>query len=100
MYQFCGNIFTKWFFVKYPEHRIAAKSYVINRVKFLQSYVRSHGSRPMLGTMTSFVFCHVSRPPRLSVTQATMFLAWEIYYGVFRNPMKIKLDSPKEISAP
>ena len=72
----------------------------------------------MHGTMTSTVvihrFCHVSRPARLSVTQATMFLAFGnspltrfstikarmARVEIARNPMKIKLDSPKEISAP
>lgn len=94
----------KWFFVNHPEHRI-------------QSYVRTHGSRPMLGTMTStvviivFVMCHgqpflchasnhVLALGNSPVTRFSRIKARMARVEIARNPMKIKLDSPKEISAP
>lgn len=107
----------KWFFVNHPEHRIPAKPYVLSRVKFFQSYVRTHGSRPMLGTMTStvviivFVMCHgqpflchasnhVLVLGNSPVTRFSRIKARMACVEIARNPMKIKLDSPKEISAP
>ena len=94
----------------YQIHKVVLRqpsraSYRCQAVRYKQSKIfvilrKKSRLTPNAWNYDAICICHVSRPPRLSVTQATMFLAWEIHYGVFRNPMKIKLDSPKEISTP
>ena len=80
----------------YQIHKVVLRqpsraSYRCQAVRYKQSKIfailrREVTAQPNAWNYDVICICHLSRPPRLSVTQATMFLAWEIHMACLEIP--------------